>query len=75
MSPSTPFKVVNRVINVRPIVSLAAKFVGSGPSRLKMIKLSHELNHEGVRFWAGSRGFPEQSLEVTTKPRSPWFVE
>jgi hypothetical protein len=40
---------MNRVINVRPVVSLAAKFVGTGPNRLKMVKLSHELNDEVVQ--------------------------
>lgn len=39
---------MNRVVNVRPIVSLAARLVGSGPNRLKMVKLSHELNNEDV---------------------------
>jgi hypothetical protein len=43
-------KLMNRVINVRPMVSLAAKFVGSGPNRLKMVKLSHELNNEAVQL-------------------------
>ena len=46
----TPLKLLNRVINVRPIVCLAAKCVGSGPNRLKMVKLSHELNNEVVRL-------------------------
>jgi hypothetical protein len=40
---------MNRVINVRPVVSLAAKLVGTGPNRLKMVKLSHELNDEVVQ--------------------------
>jgi hypothetical protein len=31
------------------VVSLAAKLVGSGPNRLKMVKLSHELNNEAVQ--------------------------
>jgi hypothetical protein len=42
-------KLMNKVINVRPVVSLAAKLVGSGPNRLKMVKLSHELNNEAVQ--------------------------
>lgn len=40
---------MNRVINVRPVVSLAAKLVGTGPNRLKMVKLSHELNDEVIQ--------------------------
>ena len=44
---NTPLRITNRVIDVRPIIRLAAKLVGSGPNRLKMVKLSHELNqHE-----------------------------
>lgn len=50
MTASTPLKLMNRVVNVRPLVSLAAKLVGSGPSRLKMVRLSHELNNDGVQF-------------------------
>lgn len=41
---------MNRVINVRPLVCLAAKLVGSGPYRLKMVRLSHELNNDVIQF-------------------------
>ena len=34
----------NKVFNVRPMVRLVAKLVGSGPNRLKIVKLSHELD-------------------------------
>jgi hypothetical protein len=44
LSPNRPLKLVNRVFNVRPIVTFAAKLVGSGPNRLRMVKLSHLLN-------------------------------
>jgi hypothetical protein len=37
---------MNRVINVRPIVSFASKHVGAGPTRLKMVRFWHELDHE-----------------------------
>jgi hypothetical protein len=43
---TAPLSLTNRFIDVRPLVRLAARFVGSGPSRLKMVKLSHELNNE-----------------------------
>ena len=46
MNTSRRLKTVNRFINVRPFVSLAAKMVGSGPTRLKMVKLSHQLDNE-----------------------------
>jgi hypothetical protein len=40
---------MNRVIKVGPVVSLAAKLVGPGPNRLKMVKLSHKLNNDEVQ--------------------------
>jgi hypothetical protein len=48
LNASNPLKLTNRVINVRPLVRLAARLVGSGPYRLKMVKLSHELNNDVV---------------------------
>jgi hypothetical protein len=44
-----PLKFTNRVVNIRPLVRLAAKLVGSGPNRLKMVKLSHELRADNDR--------------------------
>ena len=38
-----PLQLTNRLINIRPLVRLAAKLVGTGPNRLRMVKLSHEL--------------------------------
>jgi hypothetical protein len=35
---------MNRVVNLRPMVSLASRFVGAGPNRLKMVRLWHELD-------------------------------
>lgn len=37
---------MNKVIDVRPIVSFASRHVGSGPSRLRMVRLWHELGHD-----------------------------
>jgi hypothetical protein len=34
----------NRFVSVGPMARLVAKLVGSGPNRLKMVKLSHELH-------------------------------
>jgi hypothetical protein len=50
LTASTPLKLMNRVIDVRPLVCLAAKLVGSGPSRLRMVRLSHELNNDRAHF-------------------------
>jgi len=35
---------MNRVVNVRPMVSFVSRFVGAGPNRLKMVRLWHELD-------------------------------
>jgi hypothetical protein len=40
----------NRVVPIRPLVRLAARLVGSGPNRLRMVKLSHELGADGRRL-------------------------
>jgi hypothetical protein len=50
LNTSRRLKAMNRIINVRPVVSLAAKLVGTGPTRLKMVKLSHQLNNDVVQF-------------------------
>jgi hypothetical protein len=48
MNASAPVKFTSKLINVRPIVRLAARLVGSGPTRLRMVKLSHELSREAI---------------------------
>ena len=49
MTFTRPLKFTNRVVNIRPLVRLAAKLVGSGPNRLRMVKLSHELRPDDDR--------------------------
>ena len=34
----------NGLVNVRPFVVLAARVMGPGPLRLKLVKLAHELD-------------------------------
>ena len=48
LSPNRYLKRMNRLFNVRPIVTLAAKLIGPGPYRLRMVKLSHLLNSRDV---------------------------
>ena len=48
MNTSRRLRMMNRIINVRPVVSFASKFVGSGPNRLKMVKFSHQLSDDMV---------------------------
>ena len=55
-------KLVNRLVGVGPVVRLAARFVGSGPNRLKMVRLSHELRHNRVSTNTdGEHGDPMRS--------------
>ena len=44
-----PLQFTNKLINIRPLVRLAAKLVGTGPNRLRMVKLSHELGEDDNR--------------------------
>jgi hypothetical protein len=44
-----PVRLANRVIDVRLMLRFATKFVGSGPNRLKIVKLSHELDNRPVQ--------------------------
>ena len=39
----------NRVVDIRPLVRLAARFAGPGPNRLKIVKLSHALGDDTAR--------------------------
>ena len=55
LNTSRRLRVMNRFVNVRPFLSMAAKFVGSGPNRLKMVKLSHELNNDMAQIQPYSR--------------------
>jgi len=34
----------------KPLVVLAARVLGPGPTRLRLVKLAHNLNHAGVVF-------------------------
>ena len=41
-------RLTNGVLSMRPLVVLAAKVVGTGPLRLKLVKLAHELDDDRV---------------------------
>jgi hypothetical protein len=43
----TPYRTNGSVI-VKPLVVLAARVLGPGPLRLKLVKLAHELSDGGV---------------------------
>ena len=49
MNFSRHVHLANKIFNVRPMVRLFAKLVGSGPNRLKIVKLSHELDADLIQ--------------------------
>jgi hypothetical protein len=55
MNASTPLRVINRVVNMHPIASFASKWVGSGPNRLKMVRLCHELEKDSFKSRSPAR--------------------
>ena len=50
MTFTRPLRLTNRVVPIRALVRLAARLVGSGPNRLRMVKLSHELREDERRL-------------------------
>jgi len=50
MTFTRPLRLTNRVVPIRALVRLAARLVGSGPNRLRMVKLSHELRKDERRL-------------------------
>jgi hypothetical protein len=51
----------------RPFVVLAAKFLGPGPTRLRLVKLAHEMGGGGV-IAAGSNGRAQEDTEQAVQP-------
>jgi hypothetical protein len=51
----------------RPFVVLAAKFLGPGPTRLRLVKLAHEMGGGGV-IAAGSNGHAQEPSEQEVHP-------
>jgi hypothetical protein len=54
----------------RPFVVLAAKFLGPGPTRLRLVKLAHEMGVPGVvtaaSFEHSEEGY-EQAVQATKR--------
>jgi hypothetical protein len=51
----------------RPFVVLAAKFLGPGPTRLRLVKLAHEMGGGGV-IAAASNGPAQEDAEQAVQP-------
>jgi hypothetical protein len=54
---------------MRPFVVMAARVLGPGPMRLKMVKLAHNLGDGGVVL-APFGGFGGEELEPAAQPTS-----
>jgi hypothetical protein len=51
----------------RPFVVLAAKFLGPGPTRLRLVKLAHEMGGGGP-FVAARDGYAEEDARQGVQP-------
>ena len=52
----------------RPFVVLAARFLGPGPTRLRLVKLAHGMGFGGV-VAVGSNGQSQEDAEQAVEPR------
>ena len=55
------------MVIARPFVVLAAKFLGPGPTRLRLVKLAHEMGGGGVVAAASNGHSPEHVEQAATK--------
>jgi hypothetical protein len=63
------FRIINGSashIIVRPMVVMAARALGTGPTRLKLVKLAHNLGNSATVV-----EFPRGDLDGTTAPSQP----
>lgn len=51
----------------KPFIVLAAKFLGPGPTRLRLVKLAHEMGGGGVLSGAGA-GHGEEAYVQAVQP-------
>lgn len=55
---------------LRPMVVLAARVMGPGPARIRMVRLAHSLNRRGltvVQAEEGAQGFEATPVQPTTR--------
>ena len=57
------------MVIARPFVVLAAKFLGPGPTRLRLVKLAHEMGGGGVVATARN-GHSQANLEQAPTKRA-----
>jgi hypothetical protein len=55
---------------VKPVVVMAARFLGPGPTRLRLVKLAHNLNSNGAVAEPGRSGYHENEAAVHTGRRA-----
>jgi hypothetical protein len=62
-----PWRGANSMGIARPFVVLAAKFLGPGPTRLRLVKLAHEMGGGGV-IAAASNGPAQEDTQQAVQP-------
>lgn len=55
------------VILLRPMVVMAARVMGPGPARLRMVKLAHNLGRTGLTVVTPEEGFEEAPVQPTSR--------
>ena len=55
------------VILLRPMVVMAARVMGPGPARLRMVKLAHSLGRNGLTVVPPEEGFEGASVHPTSR--------
>ncbi|HYL07148.1 MAG TPA: hypothetical protein VEU76_01285 [Candidatus Udaeobacter sp.] len=55
------------VVLLRPMVVLAAKVMGPGPARLRMVKLAHNLGRPALTVVPVEEGFEGAAVQPTTR--------
>ena len=55
---------------VKPFVVMAARFLGPGRTRLRLVKLAHNLDSNGAVAKSGRSGYDENQAAVHTSRRA-----
>ncbi len=55
------------VVLLRPMVVMAARAMGPGPARLRLVKLAHELNKSRLTVITSEPGFENAPVQPSTR--------
>ena len=56
------------MVLVKPFIVLAARVLGPGPTRLRLVKLAHNLDHNGLAAGFEERGQAESQAPSVQQP-------